>query len=197
MTQLDTFLNAYGLAAIFVLVLVKSIGVPIPIPYDAILLATAARCAQGKFDLGTAFISILAASLIGGIVQFLLLRTYGRRIIYRFGPYLGLTQPRLDAASARLGKCNPPAIAIALVTPGIHSITVAACGLASMPLRTFGLGLTIGTTAYLGLFFALGYAGGTLLQTLSIPLTLSIAGLLLLVIFGYAISRRQVRSQSL
>ena len=51
MEALDGFLKAYGLAAIFAVLLVKAVGVPIPVPADLIMLAAAARAAEGKLPL--------------------------------------------------------------------------------------------------------------------------------------------------
>jgi hypothetical protein len=42
MNSLDLFLVQYGLTAIFILLPVKTIGVPIPIPADLIILTAAA-----------------------------------------------------------------------------------------------------------------------------------------------------------
>ena len=39
MNGIETFLSLYGLPAMFIVLLVKSIGVPIPIPADVIMLA--------------------------------------------------------------------------------------------------------------------------------------------------------------
>jgi membrane protein DedA with SNARE-associated domain len=72
MSDLDTFLDLYGLAAIFAIMLVKSAGVPIPIPADALMLATSARAAQGKLVVSQAFIALLIALVIGGVIQFAL-----------------------------------------------------------------------------------------------------------------------------
>lgn len=46
----NQFLDAYGLIAIFSIMLLKELGVPIPIPGDLIMLAAAARAAQGRFS---------------------------------------------------------------------------------------------------------------------------------------------------
>ena len=48
MNTIDLFLVQYGLAAIFLILLIKTIGVPIPVPADLIILTVAARSAQGK-----------------------------------------------------------------------------------------------------------------------------------------------------
>ena len=48
MNGIDTFLIQYGLAAIFIIMLVKTIGVPIPIPGDLIIFTAAVRSAPSR-----------------------------------------------------------------------------------------------------------------------------------------------------
>ena len=69
MEDLNTFLDLYGLAAIFGLMLAKSVGVPIPVPADALMLATSARVATGKLALVQAFIALLIALIAGGMAR--------------------------------------------------------------------------------------------------------------------------------
>ena len=102
MNSIDMFLVQYGLAAIFIIMLTKSVGVPIPIPADLIILAAAARAATGKFVLWQAFLIILLAVILGGLIQFILARGPGRNLLYRFGRYIGLTTARLDAATVKI-----------------------------------------------------------------------------------------------
>src|SRR5205085_3726499 len=135
--NIDMFLVQYGLAAIFILTLAKAIGVPIPIPGDLILLTAAARAAQGKLVLWEAFIAILLALVVGGLVQFWLARGPGRGLLYRFGRYIGLTSARLDAASAKVKKGGIISITIATLVPGVRSAAIVAGGLASVPFASF------------------------------------------------------------
>src|SRR5438270_6680188 len=118
MNSIDVFLIQYGLAAVFVLMLTKSIGVPIPIPGDVIILAAAARAAEGKLILWQAFLAILLALTIGGLIQFALIRGPGRNLLYRFGRYIGLTTARLDAASAKIKKGGILTLSVAILVPG-------------------------------------------------------------------------------
>ena len=174
MGGIEAFLNSYGLLAIFGVMLVKAIGVPIPIPADVIMLATSARVAEGRLDVWQAFAVILVALIVGGVVQFGLARGLGRRVVYRLGRYIGLTQARLDAAGATLKKGGPVGIGLAIVTPGIRSATVAACGLAGLSLRTFAPGLTLGSTLFLSLHFFLGALIAPLIGAASRALTLPV-----------------------
>ncbi len=198
MTGIESFLEVYGLVAIFIVMLVKGIGVPIPIPSDAIMLATSARVASGRMVLWQAFLAILIASVIGSLIQFILVRGPGRSIIYRYGHRLGVTPSRLDAASNRLKRGGVLGIGIAVLTPGVRSVAVPAAGIADIPLLSFASGLMLGSAAFLTLHFALGLAGGSLLNAvttvISLPVLIAVVVVLLIVGLGiwYMIRRRQM-----
>jgi membrane protein DedA with SNARE-associated domain len=187
----------YGLLAIFVLMLTKSAGVPVPVPADVIMLAAAARAAEGRMTLWQAFLSILIALVVGGLVQFTLARGPGRGFLYRFGRYLGLTPARLDAASATVRRGGAVGIGLAILTPGVRAATVAASGLADLPMSVFLPGLVLGSTLFLSLHFFLGYVGGALLAGLTrlVPLPWLVAVALILLAAGFGlwliIRRRQ------
>ena len=197
MDTLETFLSTYGLAAICGVMLVKSIGVPIPIPADVIMLATSARVAEGRLALWQAFGALLVTLVVGGAIQFWLARGPGRGVLYRYGRYLGLTPARLDAAGATVKKGGPIGIGLAILTPGIRAATIAACGLAAVPPRVFVLGLLLGSTLFLALHFFLGALIGSLLSTLPpIGLLALVATLAAGFAVWFFIRRRQRRGAS-
>ncbi|MDQ3808797.1 MAG: VTT domain-containing protein, partial [Chloroflexota bacterium] len=176
---LDAFLITYGLAAACAVMLVKAVGVPIPIPGDVILLATAAWAAEGKVALWLAFVGLLLALVGGGIVQYLLARGPARSVVFRLGRRLGLTPERTRAVAARVERGGPLAIALAVLTPGVRSAAIPGCGLAAVPMRLFVPGLILGSSADLALHFGLGFAGAGLLASVLQPSPLVIlAGLL-------------------
>jgi membrane protein DedA with SNARE-associated domain len=196
MDDINAFLDLYGLAAIFGIMLIKSAGVPIPVPADALMLATSARVATGKLILGQAFVVILIALLVGGIIQFVLVRGPGRGILYRYGRFLGMTPTRLDSASQRLKKGGVLGIGIAILTPGVRSVAIIGSGLAGIPIRQFVPGLILGSSLFLALHFFLGYVGGTLLSSLgnvvSLPILLVAIVVVLAIGLGvWAIIRRR------
>src|ERR1051325_9330179 len=104
MDGLGAFLDTYGVAAACLVMLIKAAGVPIPIPGDVILLATAARAAEGKVLLWLAFVALLLALVGGGTVPFFLARGPARRLVMRHGHRIGLTSARLDRVSGHVRK---------------------------------------------------------------------------------------------
>jgi membrane protein DedA with SNARE-associated domain len=196
MSGIESFLNAYGLPAIAAVLLIKSIGVPIPIPADVIMLAASARVNDGKLVLWQAFSIMLVAIVVGDAIQFLLARGPGRSFLYRFGRYVGLNATRLDAATAIVKKRGPIGLSVIILTPGVRAASVAACGLADVPIKTFAFGLILGEGVFLALHFFLGSILGTLwnqlTSTLSLPLTIGIlVGLLLIGLGAWIVIRRK------
>ncbi len=198
MNGLGPFLNTYGLPAIAAVLLIKSAGVPIPIPADVLMFAAAARVAQGTDGLGLAFAVLLIAIIVGDVIQFWLARGPGRAAVYRFGRSLGLTPARLDAASALVRRSGPIGLAVIMLTPGVRAASVVACGLANVSLRLFVFGLIVGEGLFLALHFFLGSILGVIWQWLTQsapgPLVAALFIGLLLVGFGaWVLIRRHQR----
>ena len=201
-TMATQFLETYGLLAIFSIMLLKEIGIPVPIPADLIMLGAAASAAAGKFDAQggsiAVFFAILIPMFIGGLVQFGLAKGPGRAFVYRIGKYIGLTQARLDKAMSAVRKGGTTAVTIGLTTPGVRIATVPASGLADLSLGVFLPGLILGSAFFLGWHFALGYIGGLLLALLSLsPLVLVgiLIGVIVLGIVGWRIARKRTKTR--
>jgi membrane protein DedA with SNARE-associated domain len=190
MSGLETFLDSYGLAAACGLMLVKAIGVPIPIPGDVILLGVAARAAEGKLLLWVAFVGLLVAVSLGGWLQFFLARGPARAMVMRYGARLGLTPERLDAVAKRVRQGGPLAIGLGVLTPGLRTAVIPACGLTDVPLATFLPGLLVGSAIDLAIHFTIGYVGSSLF-TVSPVAVLAVVAIAGLAVALYIARRRQ------
>jgi membrane protein DedA with SNARE-associated domain len=183
MMNIDTLLVQYGLLAIFLLLLTKSCGVPVPIPADLILLTAAVGAAQQKFNVGLAFALTVLPLVLGALFQFGVARGPARSLLFRFGRYVGLTPVRLDAASARVKKGGIIGITISMLIPGIRDLCTVASGLAGLPVRRFLPGLVLGTSLFVGVHFILGYLGDSLLSVIGRVLPPTPILILLVVLF--------------
>ncbi|MFN8474990.1 MAG: VTT domain-containing protein [Anaerolineae bacterium] len=161
---LSHYVDVYGLIAIFIIMLLKEIGLPIPIPSDLLMLAAAAQAAAGRYILWQGFGIILLAMIVGALVQYMLVRSFGRPMLDRVGRYIGLPPERVDKASALMRKGGTVGIATSLTTPGVRIATVPACALAEVPIPNFLLGVLIGSGIFLALHFAIGYIGGPIIS---------------------------------
>jgi membrane protein DedA with SNARE-associated domain len=192
MDALDAFLTSYGLVAACLIMLIKSIGVPIPIPGDVILLAMAARAADGKVLLWLAFVSLLVVVTVGGTVQYWLARGPARNLVLRYGGRLGITPERLARVAARVQRGGILGIGLAVLTPGVRTAAIPGCGLAGVRARVFVPGLALGSGLDLALHFALGFAGAGLLAAIVQPSPIVLAlGLMLIGLAGWLLIARR------
>ena len=185
----DQFLDTYGLIAVFGIMLLKEIGVPVPIPSDLIKLGAAARAAQGRFSFVAVFFAILIPMFVGGLIQFVIARGPARKVIYRIGKYIGLTRERLDRAMETVRKGGVAAVAVGLTTPGVRIAIVPAAGMADLSLGAFAPGLVVGSTVFLALHFVIGYAGGAALALINTPAVFVVVLIVVLAVLGFVIWR--------
>ena len=151
---------ALGLGLAVVLLFVKELGLPIPVPGDLIVLSAGAALARdGGVPLAGAAL-IIAATIAGGAVQFLLVRGAGRRLVLGVLRRVGVGEARVEALAARLRQRGATGVAVSRATPGVRIVAIAAAGLAALPFARFLAGLAVGNTVFVGGHLALGYALG-------------------------------------
>lgn len=187
MNDLLKMLDNYGVGLLFVVILLKEIGLPIPVPGDLLMLVAGARAATGAIPLWGVLLAAFIAGVIGAFVQYLLARGPGRGFIYRFGRYVGLTPTRLDKAAESIKGRGWVAVALGRSLPGLRIGAVAACGLAALPISTFVGGLIAGTILFVGFHTMLGFLVGpsanAIFDNLNVPLW---AVVLVLALIGLA-----------
>jgi membrane protein DedA with SNARE-associated domain len=152
--------DAVGLGGIAGLLFVKEAGIPIPVPGDLVVLTVGVAAAGGSIDPVVALVAIVVAGILGGIVQFGLVRGPGRLTLLAILRRLGVSEARIEALAARLGRGGATGVAVARMTPGVRVVAIAAAAIAAIPFGRFTLGLVIGNAIFVGAHFALGYVIG-------------------------------------
>jgi membrane protein DedA with SNARE-associated domain len=97
-TLAEALLATYGYAAIFVLVMLESAGIPLPgetILVSASIYASTSRGLDIRFVIGAA----VAGAIVGDNIGFWVGRTFGQQLLARWGYLIGL-----DARKLKLGQ---------------------------------------------------------------------------------------------
>src|SRR5689334_7718834 len=118
-------MDAAPLIGLAGLILVKEAGVPVPVPGDVVVIGAGVAASRGDLDPATALLLIVAASVIGGSVQFALLRSVARPAVIRLLGRLGGGR-RIDDQTERLRRGGARGVALARMTPGIRIVAIAA-----------------------------------------------------------------------
>ena len=92
--SLFPYIAAYGYWAVFFIVMLESAGVPLP--GETVLVAAALYASMtGDLNIVAIVIAAAAGAGIGDSIGYWIGRRFGFPILYRYGPYVGLGEPRL------------------------------------------------------------------------------------------------------
>lgn len=148
-----------GLLSIVGLILLKEAGLPIPVPGDLVVIGAGVAAGRGVLDPSTTLLAIVIASIVGGAIQYGLLRSVARPALLRLVRRVASGE-RVDRQVERLRSGGVRSVAVARCTPGVRIVAIAASALAAIPGAAFLAGLTIGNTVFISAHFGLGYVVG-------------------------------------
>lgn len=197
---LGHLLASYGLLAIFLVMLIKEAGVPLPVPSDLIMVTAGVQVATGAYSLLLLLLALELALLVGASIQFLLARRVGRSVINRVGRWIGLNQEQLARAEARLQRRGSLAIIVGLNLPGARAAVIPSAGLAGLSYRAFLPAMLLGSSLFYGWHLALGYFLGpsavTLLAQVHLPVVPVILGLAVIGLLVWLVLRRRRKAKA-
>jgi len=155
-----SFASTYGVLAIFAIMLVKEIGVPVPIPSDLLMIGSGIQIAAGAYGPVELLVALAVAVFIGGSIQFLLARSAGRAVVYRVAALVGIGAEHIDRAVERLTAGGSRAVFVGLNIPGARAAVIPAAGLARLAFVPFTIATIAGSIVFYGWHVALGYLVG-------------------------------------
>lgn len=161
MTQLGnwakTFVENYGLWAIFFTMVLESAF--IPIPSEVVVPLGGVLAAQGHVALWQVVVVSTLANLVGSLIIYAIGRYGGRELILRYGRYVRLTSHHVELADRWFDRWGSWAVFVTRMLPGVRSVISLPAGIARMPVGRFTLFTTLGSIpwnlalAYLGYLF--------------------------------------------
>jgi membrane protein DedA with SNARE-associated domain len=111
----------------------------LPIPSEITLLAAGFLASEGRagFALPIVIAAGIAGALTGASISYLVARRLGRPILQRYGRYLLITPPRLDAVTAWTDRHGWKAVLFCRWITGLRALVSLPAGLAHMPYPKF------------------------------------------------------------
>ncbi len=146
--------------AIFLILFLEELGIPMPIPADVMVMYAGYRLHQHTINPFVAIGIIVLGANVGACVLYAVVRRGGRPLVDRFGHYLHLDARKLTRAEHWLERRGVLGVIIGRSIPGVRLATVIACGLFNVPLRVFLPGQIVGSSIYMLVFGLLGYYVG-------------------------------------
>ena len=132
---LEPWIHHYGVAAVFVILTLESLG--IPLPGESLLIIAAILAQHGDISFPGLLVAAWAASVIGDNIGYLIGRLLGHRLVYRYGAKIGLTTERLHRVEAVFAHYGPVTVAFARFFNVLRQLNGVVAGTVKMDWRRF------------------------------------------------------------
>jgi membrane protein DedA with SNARE-associated domain len=190
-------LDQYGYLAVGLLLFLEDFGVPAP--GETVLIAASVYAGAGRLNLAVVIIVGVLAAIAGDNVGYAIGRYGGRRLVGRYGRYVGLTTTRVRAAEGFFARHGGKVIVVARFVEGLRQANGIIAGLSGMPwLRFLGFN-ALGALLWVGLWTTLGDLAGTHIDTIYSALRryelylLVVLAVLVLALVGRRVHRKRSR----
>ena len=171
---MTSLVEHYGYLAVFAIVGLESLGIPLP---GETVLITAALYAGATHNLHIAWVIVAAASgaILGDNLGYLLGHWGGYRVLVRFGHYIRLEQPRVKLARYLFLRFGGQVVFFGRFVSVLRTYAAFLAGTTRMPWRRFLVFNASGGILWATLYGGASYFLGKEIDRLSRPLAIAFA----------------------
>ncbi|MBB3131326.1 membrane protein DedA with SNARE-associated domain [Paenibacillus rhizosphaerae] len=151
-------IGQYGYGAIFLLLAIGIVGIPIP---DEIMMVTIGYLSSLhvlSYPLSVLFGFL--GTITGMTVSFWIGRRFGKPLLLRFGKYLLLTPKKLEKAEKLFERYVGWTIIFGYYIPGIRHLTCYVSGISGINFRKYFIVSSVGGFIWCLIFVTIGYVAG-------------------------------------
>jgi membrane protein DedA with SNARE-associated domain len=148
----------YGYGALFGLLILGIVG--LPIPDETLLVFCGYLISQGKLGIPETYLAALAGSCCGITISYFIGRTAGLAVVHRFGRYLWIQQRHLDRVHRWFDHSGHWALFGGYYVAGVRHFTAIIAGASRLEFHTFALYAWTGAATWVAVFLTLGYVIG-------------------------------------
>src|SRR3989344_2500133 len=153
----------YSYLGLFVILFIEEAVIFLPVPGDIFIAATAAL-PQSNYLMVVA--TVTASTLCGSTILFFLSKTFGRKLLTKFGKFIRLTPPRISKVESWFEKYGGSAIIIGRLIPGLRTVTPFVAGLFEVNYKTFWAYTALAAFIWANVYFLIGKFFGGLISSI-------------------------------
>jgi membrane protein DedA with SNARE-associated domain len=191
---LDSLLHQYGYRAMFLGIMLESIG--FPLPGESLMIAAAVYAATThQLNIFVLVPAAAAGAVAGDQIGYLVGRWIGFGVLSRWGRKIGLTQERLDLGRYLFRRYGPPVVFIGRFVAVLRTFAALLAGANRMAWHSFLLWNALGGIGWTCLYGFGAYLLGDAAKRVSGPagIALCVAGIALLAWAVIFIKRNETR----
>jgi len=193
MDSVFQWITHYGYGAIFLLLMLGVVG--LPVPDETLLVFCGYLISKGTMHAVPAWFSALAGSWCGISLSYTIGRTLGLGVVHRYGKYLHITEERLNRVHQWFDRIGHWALFAGYYIAGLRHFTAIVAGTSKLPFPTFASYAWSGGLLWVSTFLTVGYYLGEnwrqVAEAIHHYLLYVSIGLLVVVAVYYVVKRRK------
>ncbi len=166
---LDSLLSRYGYGLVGVVIMLESMG--LPLPGESLMIGSALYCATtGRLDIWVLLLVATAGAVIGDNLGYLIGRSVGSRVLVRYGRHVGLTESRMTLGRYLFQRYGAYVVYLGRFIVLLRTLAALLAGASHMDWKRFLLFNALGGASWCLLYGGGAYALGNEAKRLSGPL---------------------------
>jgi membrane protein DedA with SNARE-associated domain len=153
-----SWITHYGYSALALLLMLGIAG--LPIPDETLLVFCGYLVFKGELAFPWVLLSGFLGSVCGISLSYTLGRFFAKRVLDRWGRYIGLTEARLLLVDRWFGRLGPWLLSCGYFIIGVRHFTALVAGMSGLSFRTFAFFAYLGAAVWVTFFVSLGYFVG-------------------------------------
>jgi len=158
MESILAWISTYGYAAIFLLLMLGIVG--LPVPDETLLVFCGYLVSSGRLHPVAIFGTAVAGSCCGISISYTIGRTLGLGFVHRYGKYVHITEERLTKIHEWFDKLGHWALFFGYFIAGVRHFTAIVAGTSNFAYRSFAAYAYSGAAVWAATFLTLGYVVG-------------------------------------
>ena len=140
------FVLDWGYLGVFIMMVFESTAVPIPA--EIVIPPAAYWAAQGRFNIAGVIAAATAGAWVGSSISYWIAWKLGRPLVERYGKYVLMSPPKIDAADRWFAMYGAGGIFVARLLPAIRHLISIPAGLFRMNFKTFSVMTILGAAVF-------------------------------------------------
>ncbi|MBV8847726.1 MAG: DedA family protein [Bryobacterales bacterium] len=158
MESILAWISTYGYAAIFLLLMLGIVG--LPVPDETLLVFCGYLVSSGRLHPAAIFATAVAGSCCGISISYVIGRTLGMGAVHRYGKPLHVTEERLATIHEWFDKFGHWSLFFGYFIAGVRHVTAIVAGTSNLEYRSFAAYAYSGAAVWAASFLTLGYFVG-------------------------------------
>jgi len=156
MPDLSELVQHWGYVAIFVVVVLGNVG--LPVPEETVLALAGYLVREGVLRLPLTLAVGVVSAAVGDNVGYWIGRRLGRPTIERYGACVGITPPRMERIEGFVTRYGTLGVFAARFVPGVRVLGGPLAGAGGLPALPFVVANVLGALVYVPYAVGVGYA---------------------------------------